>query len=270
MEIEVQGRKLRIDGKPVEPNLQAFESSLAYRNNNHVFGFINLKDAAGQIVKVAVVSNKKITNGKLAATALSQKIILDEVQKLLKEEFHLKDRYRTDKSVLKLVKVFEKVGTQYSEYIPLKEHVEMISKLEEKLEEALGTLKGMINDISSRKTFDDEAISELLKTYIDTYVFPLEYELQVRGYLLNKNYLDLQHDVHSKRFKLGWFEKHRLKKHVDMMAGLDMKRTPWISILEESLKKPLTVETESDKMKTALESHLRRQANMKAKSILYS
>lgn len=268
MGISVQNKKLLVDDKVKETNLEAFESIFVYRNNEHAFRFINMKDAAGQVVNVAVASNDRLVDGKFARNALARKIILDEVQNLLKEEFHLKDRYRTDKNTLKLTDTFDKVASQDSRYVPLKTHVEMISSLEGALEDAFGILKSMMDKISEARSFGDGEISELLKAYIHSYVFPLEYELQVKGYLLGSLYSELQSDLHSKKFKLGLFEKKRLKKHVDMMAGLDMKNTPWISILEENLKKPLSRHTDDEKMKSALESHLRTQSKKKAHSII--
>lgn len=268
MGINVEGKRLFNDGKVIESNLQAFESILVYHNNEHIFRFINMKDSAGQVVKVAVVSNGMLAAGKFARMALAQKIILDEVHDLLDEEFHLKDRYRTDKHTLKLIDTLDKVASQDSQYIPLKNHAEMMSGLEGAFDEALGNLKTMVNEIGEAGSFDDAEISELLKNYIQSYVFPLEYELQVKGYLLNKDYSVLKDDINAKKFKVGMFEKKRLKKHVDMMAGLDMKNTPWISILEENLKKPLSVGTGDDKLKGALESHLLKQSKMKANSII--
>lgn len=269
MGVKVQGKKLLIDDEAVATNLQAFESVLVYESNDHTFGFINLKDAAGQIVKVAVVSDEKIKQGKFARSALALKIIIDEVQTLMEEEFHLKDRYRTDKNTLKLIGDFEKLATQGCECDSLKQHVEMISKLEGELETAIETLKGKLVRITEDKAFGDEELSDLLETYIHSYVFPLEYELQAKGYLLNGDYINLKHDIDSKKFKLGLFERKRVKKYVDMMAGLEMKHTPWISILEENLKKPLSANTSDEKMKSALKSHLHKQAKLKADSIIY-
>ncbi len=269
MDIRVECKKLHIDGEVTESNLHAIESTLIFRENGHAFRFINMKDAAGQVLKVAVVSNGSLATGKFARTALAKKIILDEVQNLLDEEFHLKDRYRTDKNTLKLAGVFDKVAASDTVYVPLKHHVSKMSQLEPALDGALETLKRMMEEIIGSGSFSAGDISELLSVYINEYVFPLEYELQVQGYLLKESYSALQADIRSNKFKLGLLEKKRLKKHVDMMSGLDMKTTPWITILEENLKEPLNMDTSDESMKDALESHLRRQSKSMANSIIY-
>src|SRR5699024_12028962 len=60
------------------------------------------------------------------------------------------------------------------------------------------------------------------------------------------------------------FPTRRSSDLTEMMAGLDMKNTPWITILEENLEKPLNEKTGDEKMIAALKRHLNRQSELKA------
>lgn len=270
MGITVHGRKLLIDGDRAAADYAAYEDASPYHKDGHVWRFIDLKDAAGRIARIAVIRNRRIEGGMSAKAALSRKIIRDEVRSLLDDESLLKERCRTDRRTLGLLGTLAEVASQDSRYVPLREHVEMMTQLEGKLESALLILKGRMAEIDETGSYDEEKMEACLDDYVRNYLFPLEYEIQVKGYLLQAVYSDLHAGLEAKRFGLGRFRSGRLRKHAEMMAGLDMKNTPWITILEENLEKPLDDKTGDKKMIAALKRHLNRQSELKAESILYT
>ena len=269
MGITVHGRKLMIDGNRAV-DYAAYEDAWTYHKDGNVWRFIDLKDAAGRIARIAVIQNGRLEDGMSSKAALSRKIIKDEIRRLLDDEYLLKERCRTDRRILGLFRSLTEVASQNSRYVPLMEHVEMMIQLKGNLESALVILKGTMVEIAETGSYDEKKMEACLDDYVRKYLFPLEYEIQVRGYLLQSVYSDLHAELEAKRFRLGWWRSGRLRKHAEMMAGLDMKNTPWITILEENLEKPLDDKTGDEKMIAAMKMHLRRQSELKAESIIYN
>ncbi|WP_017548427.1 hypothetical protein [Salinicoccus carnicancri] len=270
MGITVLGRKLQIDGNRAAADYAAYEDPAAYHKGGDVWHFVDLKDAAGRIARIAVIRNGGLEDGMSAKAPLSRKIIKDEVRGLLDDESLLKERFRTARRTRGLFRTLTEVASQDSRYVTLREHVEMMMQLEGKLESALVILKGTMADIAETGSYDEEKMEACLDDYVRNYLFPLEYEIQVKGYLLQAVYSDLHADLEAKRFRLGRYRSGRLRKHAEMMAGLDMKNTPWVTILEENLEKPMDDNTGDEKMIAALKRHLKRQSELKAESIIYN
>ncbi|HIW11769.1 MAG TPA: hypothetical protein H9891_01185 [Candidatus Salinicoccus stercoripullorum] len=270
MGITVDGRKLQIDGKRAASGYTAYEDASAYHEDGYEWRFIDLKDEAGRVARIAVILNGELESGMSAKAALSRKIIMDEVRSLLDDELHLKERCRTDRRALGLFDILTEVASQDSRYMPLREHIEMEIQLGDNLNSALVLLKERMAEAVETGSYDEETVDTILDDYVRNYLFPLEYEIQVKGYLLQADYSDLHAGLSAKKFRLGRFKSWRLRKHTEMMAGLDMKNTPWITILEENLEKPLNEKTGDEKMIAALKRHLNRQSELKAGSIIYS
>src|SRR5699024_10821578 len=105
-----------------------------------------------------------------------------------------------------------------SRYMPLREHIEMEIQLGDNLNSALVLLKERMAEAVETGSYDEEAVDTIVDDYVRNYLFPLEYEIQVKGYLLKADYSDLHAGRSAKKLRHGRFQSWGLRRHQARMA----------------------------------------------------